>query len=1079
MTDCSRIRFWATILVLAFFLAAAPQPGLTQTTRLVDDFRSTEGWRAIEADGVKLTVSRDRSPAGPCLRLDYDFVTGGGFCLIQKAFPLELPDNYEFSFLLRGEGRENNLEFKMLDESGDNVWWVIRRNFEWPSQWRRMTQKRRHFEFAWGPAGPVPFKRCAQLQFAISSAKGGKGSVWLSNLEFQELKTSATAVAPRVHASSQDSVEHAASQVLAQQGEGWRSAPDARDARLTLDLVAPQELGGLVIEWDQVRLPASFTATVACDGQVIRSGQPLPGTRSFVWLEEVQARTITLDLHTDQPGGLGVRRIEMLPPDDGASATAFLTAVAKRSLHGMWPRQLLGKQTFWTIVGTSGEHERGLISEIGALEVGARQFSLEPFVSDGRKTYAWADSHHTASLVTPSPPAAPAGAECKNPDGAAAPFPRGRGTLGKGYLPIPVVEREMDGLVLRVSAFEDGPRGQAVLHGHYTLENKRAVAVVGDMRLALRPVQVNPAWQFLSNPGGAARVDSVRLDGGDLLVNEQRRVSFQPRDGARTGCFDWRQGEAGLRLATGASGAWGGSAKDDQGLASGAIAWPFQLKPGESRSFYVSVPTGNGQGVLPATPEAFEQREAAAIASWSEQLERVRIRLPRSARRIEDTWRSQLAYILINRDGPALTPGARSYDRSWIRDGAMMCTALLATGHAQEARDFIEWYAPYQFADGKVPCVVDRRGPDPVPEHDSHGQLIYALATYWRYTGDKSFLEKHYSHVRKAVHYIEATRALRKTPEYAQATGLKRACYGLMPESISHEGYSAKAMHSYWDDLWTLRGLDDAVAIAAALGRKDDQRQFTAARDDFGKCLRDSIVLASKTLHLDFIPGCVELGDFDSTSTTVAFWPCDEANWLPAELLKNTFERYWSDFQKRKTAAWKDFTPYELRHVGVLVRLGQRERALEALEWYLGYQRPQGWNHWAEVVWRDPGTPKFIGDMPHTWIAADYLNAVRTMVVCEQDADRSLLLFAGIPAEWIDEGCSMEGLITRWGRVDVSLRRRNGVLEARVVSERVPEGGYVISLPASLRGQPIMVNGKRFTVAPKLRLRVVPKPRRQ
>ena len=38
------------------------------------------------------------------------------------------------------------------------------------------------------------------------------------------------------------------------------------------------------------------------------------------------------------------------------------------------------------------------------------------------------------------------------------------------------------------------------------------------------------------------------------------------------------------------------------------------------------------------------------------------------------------------------------------------------------------WYAPYQFASGKVPCCVDARGADPVPENDSQGEFIYAVA---------------------------------------------------------------------------------------------------------------------------------------------------------------------------------------------------------------------------------------------------------------------------------------------------------------------------------------------------------------
>src|SRR5712672_178252 len=76
------------------------------------------------------------------------------------------------------------------------------------------------------------------------------------------------------------------------------------------------------------------------------------------------------------------------------------------------------------------------------------------------------------------------------------------------------------------------------------------------------------------------------------------------------------------------------------------------------------------------------------------------------------TLRTALAHILVNRDGPAIRPGARAYARSWIRDGSMISAALLRLGHPDEVRDFIEWYAPYQYPDGKVPCCVDRRGAD-------------------------------------------------------------------------------------------------------------------------------------------------------------------------------------------------------------------------------------------------------------------------------------------------------------------------------------------------------------------------------
>ena len=58
--------------------------------------------------------------------------------------------------------------------------------------------------------------------------------------------------------------------------------------------------------------------------------------------------------------------------------------------------------------------------------------------------------------------------------------------------------------------------------------------------------------------------------------------------------------------------------------------------------------------------------------------------------------------------------------------------------------------------------------------------------------------------VRKAARFIEKLRAQRLTAEYK--TPEKRARYGLLPESASHEGYLAHPVHSYWDDFWAFAG---------------------------------------------------------------------------------------------------------------------------------------------------------------------------------------------------------------------------------------------------------------------------------
>ena len=43
------------------------------------------------------------------------------------------------------------------------------------------------------------------------------------------------------------------------------------------------------------------------------------------------------------------------------------------------------------------------------------------------------------------------------------------------------------------------------------------------------------------------------------------------------------------------------------------------------------------------------------------------------------------------------------------------------------AKEFLLWYADYQFANGKIPCCVDVRGADPVPENDSGGEFLFLV----------------------------------------------------------------------------------------------------------------------------------------------------------------------------------------------------------------------------------------------------------------------------------------------------------------------------------------------------------------
>jgi hypothetical protein len=443
---------------------------------------------------------------------------------------------------------------------------------------------------------------------------------------------------------------------------------------------------------------------------------------------------------------------------------------------------------------------------------------------------------------------------------------------------------------------------------------------------------------------------------------------------------------------------------------------------------------------------------AAMTGAWKTLLNRVEIRLPASAPPIANTIRSNVGYVMINADSVATQPGSRSYERSWLRDGSLTSAAFLQMGLSDEVRAYLDWYATYQYPDGKIPAVVEARGPEPTPEHDSHGQFIYAILQYFRFTHDTTWLRGKWDAVSRTVRYIQSLRAQRKTALYRNGTPEQQACYGLVPESISHEGYSWKPQHSYWDDFFVARGLKDAVTIAAVLGMKDEEREFAAERDDFRADVSRSIRRAMGLKGISFVPGCVELGDFSGLSTTIAVTPCDETEVIPGPALTFTFDESYRQFLDRKNSviAWDAYLPYDARFIGAFVHLGQKDRALDILTYLMNDRRPKGWNHWAEVVWKDRDAPKSIGDMPHSWAASDFIRSVRSMLVYERERDETLVVGAGIPASWLDDsaGVRVRNLPTYYGPISFSMRREGATVVVNLEGTlSMPAGKILVQSP--------------------------------
>src|SRR5579862_4822594 len=163
---------------------------LALAVQLLDDFKTITPWSASPAEGVTMQLS----PAQQAMRIDFDFHGHGGWAIARRAIAIDLPDNYAFTFFVKGQAPPNTLQFKMIDSTGANVWWWAQPEMVFTPEWTKVTVRRRRVSFAFGPisggevrpGGPV-IHHVAAIEIAIAPGEGGRGSIWVSALSITSI----------------------------------------------------------------------------------------------------------------------------------------------------------------------------------------------------------------------------------------------------------------------------------------------------------------------------------------------------------------------------------------------------------------------------------------------------------------------------------------------------------------------------------------------------------------------------------------------------------------------------------------------------------------------------------------------------------------------------------------------------------------------------------------------------------------------------------------------------------------------------------------------------------------------------
>jgi hypothetical protein len=552
---------------------------------------------------------------------------------------------------------------------------------------------------------------------------------------------------------------------------------------------------------------------------------------------------------------------------------------------------------------------------------------------------------------------------------------------------------------------------------------------------AARPVLLNGIWVF-DEPVDAEQVKAGKLSEKAVFYVQCGREKL--RDRACSVALNYQPHAA--------------------GAASKCIRLPYQSL------------TGEVEKIIRISPAA---ARASAQKGWDSFLQQG-AEFVTGVRHLDDLYKTSLLNIFLLRTRLAgagtggddlyiLKPGATVYDAFWYRDGSYLVAALDVAGYHREAEKSLRlfWQANLQGTPAAMGQQSSGAWQCPITEWDGQGQALWALVHHFEMTRDKSWLRQVYPSIRRGAQWIKnATEQTQIRTEH----GEKPIFFGLLPEG---DGEAIGDGYIYYHNFWAVLGLRQALAAAQALGEAADTKWIQETYDEFCANLMTSVQLAYAGIGKhQFIPGSTFDPRLDIWGAMAALYP---ARFLDPhdEMMTRTLARM-AGHAKEDEYVFQDrdkiWTYITVDWAMCYLLRDELPMFYRLFNGYVAHASPT--NAWIEEI--HPDTRVGTGDMPHGWAAGQYIHLHRNSLVFENE--KTLELCWGVQPEWLAEGAkiTVKGAPTRFGKVDLELRRRGTDLALDYHLAATPNPERVrLHIPRGLQGiQSIRINGRSRVLPP-------------
>lgn len=734
----------------------------------------------------------------------------------------------------------------------------------------------------------------------------------------------------------------------------------------------------------------------------------------------------------DWQGGGGIHRG---PVALAVDSTYFMTPVervkkvAKMYPDALWPYWIQGYGRSWTVIGLEEAVSEGMVSRDGA--VGSKEWphTISLWLTTNNGTVYAPERYHPTEI---------------------------NWKLQEGFLPLPVlsygdekIRIEQSYLVVPEESgrFEDG-----LIRIRYTILSQLDESEKGTLYLAIRPYQMTGAVGEITRIRWNDTLQAVLVDDGYMVFcgpGKPQKIIRQPVSVLN---FEDSPGDISLYSVLGKkSGDEQLSVDPELEINAAAADWPIRIIPGKN-TFEFTIPLQAIDISEITSPPSAKVSGKTIAEIWKNRLKNVKLQIP--DKRMSDAYYASLAYILINADQNMPHPGTWAYDLFWYRDTAYILAALLRNGFFKFARQTVNHLMQAQRADGEFPPIFDLNYKQVGHrEWDSQGQALFSLSEYVRFTNDTALARRYWPNVLRGVGFLDSLQTV--------------SPIDILPPSWSAEDLGSSRWHHYWDDFWAIRGLQDAAWLARQIGEEPEAIRLPHKAETLRRNTLASINRLMDTTDIHWIPNGPEdlYGSSMARGTGPGVWPGGPLN--PRDsLTRSSFDYYWNKWIKPYQGAYLHqgkFWPYAFELAACYVLLDKPQRAHRIVGWHLDHQTMPGVYAWGEQL--DTTTAQFYaGDIPHGWVAADFINLVRTMLVYEKDD--SLALGAGIPWKWLTDGqeVGISAAPTYFGSIGYSLHYTDTThqLQWQMDTQQTAANGIKLKIPDRVDVLSVSVDGRTW-----------------